>query len=85
MLLLRLWRSKIMIYQHLLDKIYACRTVSMYVSRLDMVLLFRGYDIELFTDRVLPVNFQFSKIKVFIADDKCTFLKHKTETIKHVF
>lgn len=57
----------------------------MYVSRLDMVLLFRGYDIELFTDRVLPVNFQFSKIKVFIADDKCTFLKHKTETIQHVF
>lgn len=37
--------------QHLLDKIYACsRTVSMYVSRLDLILLFRGYDIELFTE-----------------------------------
>lgn len=45
------------------------------------------YDIELFTDRVLPVNYQFSKIKVFIADDWCTFLKYKTEsqTIQHVF
>lgn len=37
--------------QHLLEKIYACnRTVSMYVSRLDLILLFRGYDIELFTE-----------------------------------